>query len=55
MTLALSERRAWVSQSEIRNMTIACERAGENLAHFCFAKEDPILDDACSRLERARF
>ena len=24
------------------------DEAGENLARFCFAKEDPILDDACS-------
>jgi aminotransferase len=31
------------------------DRTGENLARFCFAKEDPILDDACSRLERAGF
>ena len=26
--------------------------AGEHLARFCFAKEDPVLDEACRRLER---
>jgi aminotransferase len=26
--------------------------SGENLARFCFAKDDPILDDACSRFLR---
>jgi aminotransferase len=31
------------------------DRTGENLARFCFAKEDPILDEACSRLEQAGF
>jgi aminotransferase len=25
---------------------------GENLARFCFAKEDQILDEACRRLEK---
>jgi aminotransferase len=25
--------------------------SGENLARFCFAKEDDVLEDACSRLE----
>jgi len=25
--------------------------AGENLARFCYAKEDPILEEACRRLE----
>lgn len=29
--------------------------AGENLARFCFAKEDKILDEACVRLKRLRF
>ena len=24
---------------------------GENLARFCFAKEDAVLDEACRRLE----
>jgi aminotransferase len=27
------------------------DAAGENLARFCFAKEDAILDEACRRLE----
>ncbi len=27
---------------------------GENLLRFCFAKEDPVLDDACRRLEKLR-
>lgn len=27
------------------------DHAGEGLARFCFAKEDDILDEACSRLE----
>jgi aminotransferase len=26
--------------------------AGENLARFCFAKEDAVLDDACRRIEK---
>lgn len=28
---------------------------GENLARFCFAKEDPILDEACERLAGFRY
>ena len=24
---------------------------GENLARFCFAKEDSIIEDACNRLK----
>jgi len=28
------------------------DAAGEDLARFCFAKEDAILDEACRRLER---
>jgi aminotransferase len=27
------------------------DEAGENLARFCFAKEDPALDEACRRIE----
>ena len=27
------------------------DNAGENLARFCFAKEDAVLDEACRRLE----
>lgn len=27
------------------------DEGGENLARFCFAKEDPILDEACRRIE----
>lgn len=27
---------------------------GENLARFCFAKEDSILEQACSRIEAFR-
>ncbi len=43
MTLTLSERRAWVSQSEIRNMTIECERAGGiNLAQGLADLEVPV-------------
>lgn len=29
--------------------------AGENLARFCYAKEDSVLEEACRRLERCRF
>ena len=28
--------------------------SGEHLARFCFAKEDPVLDEACRRLERLK-
>jgi aminotransferase len=28
--------------------------AGENLARFCFAKEDPILEEACRRIENLK-
>ncbi len=28
--------------------------AGEYLARFCFAKEDPVLEEACRRLEKLR-
>lgn len=43
MTLSLSKRRAWVSQSEIRNMTIQCERAGGiNLAQGLCDLEVPV-------------
>ncbi len=42
MALALSERRAWVSQSEIRNMTIQCEPVGGiNLAQGLCDTEVP--------------
>jgi len=30
------------------------DEGGENLARFCFAKEDPVLDEACRRLERLK-
>ena len=30
------------------------DEGGENLARFCFAKENHILDEACRRLERLR-
>jgi aminotransferase len=30
------------------------DEGGENLARFCFAKEDHILDEACRRLERLK-
>jgi len=30
------------------------DEGGENLARFCFAKEDPVLDEACRRIERLR-
>jgi len=26
--------------------------AGENLARFCYAKEDTVLNEACRRIER---
>jgi aminotransferase len=43
MAMTLSERRAWVSQSEIRNMTIECERAGGiNLAQGLCDLEVPV-------------
>lgn len=35
MTLKLSQRHAWVAQSEIRNMSIECDRVqGINLSRF---------------------
>lgn len=50
MALALSERRAWVSQSEIRNMTIECERAGGiNLAQGLCDLEVPVAVRAGAR------
>ena len=30
------------------------DEGGENLARFCFAKEDYILDEACRRIEALR-
>lgn len=101
MGLKLSKRHECVLQSEIRNMSIECDRmgginlsqgayyvladisclpgssskeramyllrktgvacvpgeafyhdqSGENLARFCFAKDDAVLRDACNRLE----
>jgi aminotransferase len=30
------------------------DEGGENLARFCFAKEDDVLDEACRRIERLR-
>lgn len=30
------------------------DEGGENLARFCFAKEDSILDEACRRLEKLK-
>jgi len=30
------------------------DKGGENLARFCFAKEDPVLDEACRRIETLR-
>jgi aminotransferase len=30
------------------------DEAGENLARFCFAKEDAILEEACKRIENVR-
>lgn len=30
------------------------DEGGENLARFCFAKEDDVLDEACRRLERLK-
>jgi aminotransferase len=30
------------------------DEGGENLARFCFAKEDDVLDEACRRLEKVR-
>ncbi len=28
--------------------------SGEYLARFCYAKDDPILDEACKRIESLR-
>lgn len=28
--------------------------SGEDLARFCYAKDDPILDEACKRIESLR-
>ena len=44
----------------LRQAGVACvpgeafyhDDAGENLARFCFAKEDPVLDKACKRIEK---
>ena len=30
------------------------DESGENLARFCYAKEDPILEEACRRIEGLR-
>ena len=43
----------------LRKTGVACvpgeafyhDEAGEDLARFCFAKEDNVLDEACRRLE----
>ncbi len=43
----------------LKNTRVACvpgeafyhDRSGENLARFCFAKEDSVLDEACRRIE----
>jgi len=29
--------------------------SGENLARFCFAKDDVILDEACRRIENLKY
>jgi aminotransferase len=44
----------------LRQAGVACvpgeafyhDAAGENLARFCFAKEDAVLDEACRRIEK---
>jgi aminotransferase len=44
----------------LRRSGVACvpgkafyhDAAGENLARFCFAKEDAVLDEACRRIEK---
>ena len=44
----------------LRQTGVACvpgeafyhDDSGEDLARFCFAKDDPVLDEACRRLER---
>lgn len=30
------------------------DQAGEHLARFCYAKEDPIIDDACLRIQQLK-
>jgi aminotransferase len=30
------------------------DEGGENLARFCFAKEDDVLNEACRRIERLK-
>jgi aminotransferase len=30
------------------------DEGGEEIARFCFAKEDPVLEEACRRIERLR-
>ena len=30
------------------------DEAGENLARLCFAKEDSVLEEACTRIERLK-
>jgi len=42
----------WVMQSEIRNMSIECEKyGGINLSQGVCDKEDAVLDEACRRIE----
>ncbi len=46
----------------LRKSGIACvpgeafyhDMSGEHLARFCFAKEDPIIDDACRRIQQLK-
>lgn len=47
----------------LRQTGVACvpgeafyhDDAGENLARFCFAKEDAVLDEACRKIEKLKY
>jgi aminotransferase len=46
----------------VKHKEVACvpgeafyyDGGGENLARFCFAKEDDVLNEACRRIERLK-
>jgi hypothetical protein len=59
MAFEISNLQKTVLQSEIRSMTLACNKveginlaqAGENMGRFCFAKEEAVIDEVCRRLK----
>ena len=38
----------------VRGEAFYHDDAGEDLARFCFAKEDSVLEEACRRIERLK-